>query len=131
MKTHRWGKHRYRPRPPRGSEFVRNDDLPAARAGGEHVEQTEGPSCVLRPGSHRHLALRVYDQAYPQELTATEAGQLATPLHDRVTGGTRRTYDLRQHDLVVRGKRGFTITDKGRNALALLEGGTTVRLEGR
>jgi len=113
---------------PRGGEFSRSDDLDAAVEGGRHVERSEGPTSTLRPGSHRHLALRAYGQAYPRELTATEAGLIATPDNDRVTGGTRRTYDLRKQGLVVRGDRGFRITEAGARALGVLESGATVQL---
>jgi hypothetical protein len=109
-------------------EFARSDDLDAAVEGARHVEETEGPTTTLRPGSHRHLALRAYGRAYPRELTATEAGQIATPANDRVTGGTRRTYDLRKQGLIVRGDRGFRITEAGARALVVLESGSSVQL---
>lgn len=112
-----------------GNEFVRNDDPAAAHAGAAHVEATEGPTMILRPASHRHQALTVYAAAYPKELTATEAGQRATPTHDRVTGATRRTYDLSGRGLVLRGDRGFTITEKGREVLGLLDRGQVVKLK--
>lgn len=113
----------------RGGAFARTGDLDAAHEGAAHVERTEGNIFTLRPNSHRHYTLRAYGNAYPDELTATEAGQLATPGHDRVTGGTRRTYDLSAHDLIVRGERGFTITQAGRSALAKLDMGALVRIE--
>jgi len=113
---------------PRGGEFSRSDDVDAAVEGGRHVKRTEGATSTLRHGSHRHLALRAYADAFPLELTATEAGRIATPANDRVTGGARRTYDLRKRGLVVRGVRGFTITPRGRTALELLDDGHDVRL---
>jgi hypothetical protein len=105
--------------------FVRSDDLPAARVAAALTVAQEGDLHTLKPGTHRHLTLRVYAAA-EEELTATEAGRIATPGHDRVTGGTRRTYDLRALKLVVRGERGYRITDKGRIVLRRLDRGQKV-----
>lgn len=113
----------------RGGELVRSDDPDAAYAAASQVEASEGNAFTLKPGTHKHLTLSVYDSHYPEELTATEAGRLATPGHDRVTGGSRRTYDLRARGLVVRGKDGFTITRAGREVLGKLDAGETVYLD--
>jgi hypothetical protein len=111
---------------------ARSDDFSTSQDAGDRLEAEEGKTTEMRPGSIKHLALKLIAE---KPRTANEIERLSGKrgiwkrVSDLKNAGLIEPTGISVDEVTDRGNLIWSITDRGRYVLGRLDAGDTVKLE--